>query len=493
MFLGKLIDGIDVLKVDGSGTIDIKGIAYDSRTVEPGFLFVAVPGFKTDGHNYVRQAVEAGAPAVMVEREVDLPAGIARVLVKNTRQALARVASVFYNHPSEELRMIGVTGTNGKTTTTYLISSIYREAGEKVGVIGTIANYIGDRKLDVSHTTPESADLQKLLREMRNEGVAVAVAEVSSHALALERVTGCRFDVGVFTNLTQDHLDFHHSMDDYLQAKARLLTGISPGSDKGPRYVVVNLDDPYAARITRDVRVPVVTYGLSPEADIRAADIKVTDQGNSFTVESRFGVVHLNMKLTGLFNVYNTLAAFAVGVAGGLNPALAARALEKVRGVPGRFQLVECGQDFAVVVDYAHSPDGLENILKTARTLTGGRLITVFGCGGDRDRTKRPIMGEIAGRYSDLPIITSDNPRTEDPLTIIGDVEEGIKRVMNPGQYMVIPDRREAIRTAVAGARKGDLVMIAGKGHEDYQIIGTQKFHFDDREEAVRAIQDLLK
>ncbi|MFZ5631877.1 MAG: UDP-N-acetylmuramoyl-L-alanyl-D-glutamate--2,6-diaminopimelate ligase [Bacillota bacterium] len=491
MHLSELIKNIGVLKVEGNDRVDIKGIAYDSRAVEPGFLFVAIEGFKTDGHNYAARAVEAGAPAVVVQKEVDLPAGVTRVLVENTRVALARASAAFYGHPSQKMRVVGVTGTNGKTTTTYLISSIYRAAGEKVGLIGTIANYIGDRKLDVSHTTPESADLQKLLREMADEGVTVAVIEVSSHALSLERVTGCQFDVGVFTNLTQDHLDFHRDMEDYLGAKARLFRGIDPGAEKWPRYVVVNRDDPYADRIIQGSRVPVVTYGLSPGADVRALDIKITGQGNSFTVAGRHGSVKLSMKLTGLFNVYNSLAAFAVGVTAGFNPDLVAKALETAGGVSGRFELVDCGQDFTVVVDYAHTPDGLENILKAARSVTSGRLINVFGCGGDRDRTKRPIMGEIAGRYSDLPIITSDNPRTEDPLRIIEDVEEGIKRVLKPGQYRVMPDRREAIRAAITEAKSGDMVLIAGKGHEDYQIIGRQKFHFDDREEARKVLQSL--
>jgi len=492
LYLKDLIKSAVVCKIAGNKMVDIKGIAYDSRCVEPGDLFVAVEGYKTDGHYYVSQAVEAGAAAVMVQQEVEVPPGVTMVLTDNTRTGLAQVSAEFYRNPCRQMRMVGVTGTNGKTTTTNLIATIYRSAGQKVGLIGTIANYIGDRKLDVSHTTPESTDLQKLLRDMVEEGVDLGVIEVSSHALSLERVMGCEYDVAVFTNLTQDHLDFHQDMEEYFEAKAKLFRCIGAGVKKGPKYVVVNGDDPNAKRIVSEVRVPVITYGLSEDTDIRAVDIQVTGNGCSFAAQSKiYGPANLNMKITGLFNVYNTLAAYSVGVAGGLSPREVKEALETVKGVPGRFELVNRGQDFTVVVDYAHTPDGLENILKAAKGITGGSLITVFGCGGDRDRTKRPIMGEIAGRYSDMPIITSDNPRTEDPLRIIEDVEEGLKKVKGPGKYRVIPDRREAIRAAVAGARAGDMVVIAGKGHEDYQIVGAQKKHFDDREEVGKALEEL--
>lgn len=493
MHLGELLKDINVLKIEGSEGTLIKGVSHDSRTMEPGFLFVAVKGFKNDGHQYVRDAVEKGSPAVLVQKEVDVPPGVTRVLVENTRSALARVSANFYGQPSQRMRTVGVTGTNGKTTTTYLISSIYRWAGQKVGLVGTIANYIGERKLEVSQTTPESSELQKLLGDMLGEGVNVAVIEVSSHALSLERVTGCEFDVGVFTNLTQDHLDFHRDMEDYLESKAILFKSIGSGEKKWPKFVVVNADDAFAGRIISSSRVPVLTYGQSPEADVRAVDIKISDQGCSFTVESSQGAQRINMKLTGLFNVYNTLAAFAVGLGEGYSPGLVARSLESVEGIPGRFELVDCGQDFTVVVDYAHTPDGLENILKAARSVSSGRLIAVFGCGGDRDRTKRPVMGRIAGKYSDLPIITSDNPRTEDPYMVIKDVEEGIRGVLEPGRYRVIPDRREAIKAAITEAGSGDLVIIAGKGHEDYQILSSGKIHFDDREEAKKVLFSIAK
>ncbi|HBV99008.1 MAG: UDP-N-acetylmuramoylalanyl-D-glutamate--2,6-diaminopimelate ligase [Peptococcaceae bacterium BICA1-7] len=493
MLLNDLLKSITVLNMEGDGSTDIRGICYDSRKVRPGSLFVAVEGFKNDGHNYVGRAVEAGASAVLAQRMVEVPPGVPLVITRDTRKGLAMVSAAFYGNPSRELLLVGVTGTNGKTTTTSLIASIYRAAGKKVGLIGTIANYIGDRKLEAGHTTPESADLQEILRDMVSEGVSVAVMEVSSHALSLERVAGCEFDVAVFTNLTQDHLDFHRDMEEYLEAKAHLFRSIGDGKRRFPSYAVVNADDPHMARIAEASGAPVVTYGLSEKADMRAVDIKVTGRGCSFTaVSGKYGSTHLSLRLTGLFNVYNALAAYTMAVEGGFSPDLVKEALEGVPGVPGRFETVDCGQDFTVVVDYAHTPDGLENILKAAGTVATGRVIAVFGCGGDRDRTKRPIMGEIAGRYSQVPIITSDNPRTEAPDVIIRDIEEGIKRVA-PNGYRVIPDRREAIRLAVSVARSGDMVVIAGKGHEDYQIIGTQKLPFDDREEVKKVLEALVK
>lgn len=492
MILGELINNIDVIKTEGDELVEIKGISYDSRTVGEGYLFVAIEGFNNDGHDYVSRAVEAGAAAVLVQKRVEAPAGVTMVLTGDTRVGLARVSANFYGYPSRKLKIIGVTGTNGKTTTTNLIAAIFRGAGEKVGLIGTIANYIGDRKIDVSHTTPESADLQKLLGDMVKEDVTAAVMEVSSHALSLNRVAGCEYDVAVFTNLTQDHLDFHRDMEDYMNAKAKLFRGLGNGVKKWPKYAVVNADDPYGPRITEGIKVPCITYGLSESADVRAVEVKATGKGCSFGIVSeKYGPAQLNIKLTGLFNVYNTLAAYTVAMEGGYDRSLVIKSLESVEGVPGRFETVNCGQDFAVVVDYAHTPDGLENILKAAGSIATGRVIAVFGCGGDRDRTKRPIMGEIAGRYSNLPIITSDNPRTEDPAGIIDDIEEGIKRVMSPGSYWVIPDRREAIKKAIAEAESGDMVVIAGKGHEDYQIIGTHRIHFDDREEAKKVLESL--
>lgn len=492
MLLSALLEGFG-MQTEGKTNLLITGIAYDSRLVQPGFLFVAIEGFKSDGHDFIGQAVRAGAAAVVVNKDAAVPAGVTRIKCSDSRLALALLSARFYGNPSEKIKLVGVTGTNGKTTTTNLLAAVFRDAGEKVGLIGTIANYIGDKYIPVSHTTPESADLQKLLGEMVAEGVDAVVMEVSSHALALNRVAGCEYDVAVFTNITRDHLDFHGDMDSYLAAKARLFSDLGQGAKGGPKYAVLNADDPRWRDLAAVTGVPVVTYAIHSEALIQAVDIDITARGVSFTARSGWGEKRLNLKLTGMFNVYNALAAYAAGVAGGLPPGRVVKALESVSGVPGRFEPVEMGQDFAVIVDYAHTPDGLENVLKTAREITRGRLIAVFGCGGDRDRTKRPLMGRIAACLSDLAIVTSDNPRTEDPLKIIADVVEGVGKILPEGGYKVIPDRREAIRQAIFDAGAGDVVLIAGKGHEDYQIIGDIKYHFDDREEARRCLEEKMK
>ncbi|GBF34460.1 UDP-N-acetylmuramoylalanyl-D-glutamate--2,6-diaminopimelate ligase [Desulfocucumis palustris] len=493
MLLSTLIKDIKIEYIHGENDPEIKGIAYDSRKVQPGYVFVAVEGFKTDGHIFLERAVKAGAVALVLEKDVPVPEGVTVVRVKQSRPALALLAASLYRHPSGKLEMIGVTGTNGKTTTTSLIDAIYRGAGIKTGLIGTIANRVGDRTVAVSHTTPESADLQALLGEMAGEGVGAVVMEVSSHALALKRVAGVEYDVAVFTNLTRDHLDFHRDMDDYLAVKAALFSGLGSGSKGQRKFAVINADDPRAGEIIAVTGVPVVTYGIRSKADITAGDIEIASGGVSFTARGKETEIRLNLKLTGMFNVYNALAAYSLGVVRGFSPERIKASLEGVDGVAGRFEAVRKGQDFTVIVDYAHTPDGLENILQTAREITRGRLITVFGCGGDRDRQKRPMMGEIAVRLSDLAIVTSDNPRTEDPLRIIEDIKEGIHQMPGGASYDVEPDRRAAIKKAIFGAKSGDVVVIAGKGHEDYQIIGDTRHHFDDREEAARFIEDRMQ
>ncbi|MCL6635826.1 MAG: UDP-N-acetylmuramoyl-L-alanyl-D-glutamate--2,6-diaminopimelate ligase [Peptococcaceae bacterium] len=492
MVFRELLSAVETLAAGGELDVRVAGIAYDSRRVKPGYVFVAIEGFQADGHDFVSEAVAKGAAAVVLKRPLRLAPGIAWARVDDTRLALALLAGRFYGAPSRKLKLVGVTGTNGKTTTTNLIAAILESAGNKTGLIGTIHNRIGGRVLPVGHTTPESLDLQFLLAQMVDEGVQAAVMEVSSHALALHRVAGCDFDVAVFTNLTQDHLDFHRDMEDYLAAKCGLFSGVPCHDPKtGKKYAVINIDDPAAERfLDASGGRAVLTYAVGRPADVRGADISVTGRGVSFTALSRWGDCRLNLKLTGLFNVYNALAAFAAGIALGVPVDAVKAALEKVPGVPGRFELIDRGQDFALVVDYAHTPDGLENILKTARQIAGGKLVTVFGCGGDRDRTKRPRMGAIAARYSDYTIITSDNPRTEDPLAIIAEIETGLKAVAGREKYAIEPDRRRAIRMAVQNAGAGDVVVIAGKGHEDYQIIGTEKFPFDDRLEAARALEE---
>lgn len=474
----------------GNLNIPVRGIAYDSRRIKEGFLFLAIEGFKNDGHHFIEQAIANGATALVVQKPVAVPAGMAWIRVPDTRQALALLSARFYDFPSRKLKLIGVTGTNGKTTTTHLLAAVYRAAGKKVGLIGTIANRIGDSILPVEHTTPESLELQQLLAEMASLAVKTVVMEVSSHALALKRVAGCRFNTGVFTNLSQDHLDFHQNMDDYLRTKAILFQMLGQEDEGNAGFAVVNGDDPGADRIITASRGEIITYGLNEKAKVRASGVEVCVRGVSFQVRTPWGESRVRLKLTGLFNVYNALAALAAGGADGLPLEAMVDALEAVPGVRGRFEAIDRGQNFTVIVDYAHTPDGLENVLKTAGQLTAGRLITVFGCGGDRDRSKRPLMGEIAARYSDIPVITSDNPRTEYPLKIIADIEEGMRRIREPATYTVIPDRRQAIARALHLAEPGDVVVIAGKGHENYQLIGTQKFPFDDREEVIKVLEN---
>lgn len=483
MLLRDVLEAVNVRAAIGDPALPVKGIAYDSRRVEPGFLFVAIEGFNTDGHAYIDEAVRRGAAAVIMQRAVAVPAGAAWVLTDNTRQALALISARFYGNPSEKMKMIGITGTNGKTTTSNLVAYVLQAAGLKCGLIGTIHNRIGDRILPVKHTTPESLDLQRLLAGMLSAGAQACVMEVSSHALALHRVDGCQFDGAVFTNLTQDHLDFHENMEDYLAAKLKLFTQL--------KYSIINADDSRAADFVKAAGSPVYTYGINSPADVRAEDIEIKAGGVYFTIRGKWGRCPLHLKITGFFNVYNALAAFTTAAAMGAPAAVIKDALENIKGVPGRFERVDAGQDFTVIVDYAHTPDGLENVLKTARQLTRARLITVFGCGGDRDRKKRPLMGRIAAGYSDYTVITSDNPRTENPAKIIAEIEEGVKPAVEKDRYMVEPDRRQAIRAAVAMAKRDDVVVIAGKGHEDYQIIGTEKFPFDDRLEAKAALEEL--
>jgi len=470
----------------------VTGIAYDSRRVERGFLFVAVKGFKTDGHLYIQDAVNRGAAAVVMQQDLPVPGDAVKILAPDTRRLLPQLSARFFGYPARKMKMIGVTGTNGKTTTTNLIENIYRAHGVKTGLIGTIHNRIGNRVLAVEHTTPESTDLQSLLAQMTGAGVEAVIMEVSSHALALRRVDQCEFDTAVFTNLTQDHLDFHGSMEDYLAAKLVLFEQLGRDAYKtGPKQAVVNADDPAAKRIKAACTVPVITYGIKRQADISAADVKISTRGVSFTAVLDGEAMPLNLKMTARFNVYNSLAAIAAGIAAGIPPATIKGALEGVSGVPGRFELVDRGQSFAVVIDYAHTPDGLENVLSTAREVSKGKVIAVFGCGGDRDRTKRPLMGEIAVRLSSLAVVTSDNPRSENPLNIINDIMTGVQRVPE-AVYQVIPDRRQAIDWAVRAAGPGDVVVIAGKGHEDYQIIGDRRLHFDDREVAAAVLDDIV-
>lgn len=485
--LKELMEETPVLEISGlepGEDLPLTQIAYDSRRVEPGALFVAVRGFKQDGHFFLPEALARGARAVVVDRpEVEVPPGIVRILVPNSRQALPDLAAAFYGRPSRHLRVVGITGTNGKTTTAFMSEAIFRAAGHRTGLIGTVENHVGPEVLPVERTTPESLDVEELFYRMVQAGVTHVAMEVSSHALELGRVKNIEYDVAVFTNLTQDHLDFHQTLDNYRRAKARLFEQLSlPGTKAGPRTAVINADDPSGEAMRRATSARVLTYGIEQAADIRAEEIDIQVQSVEFTLRTPAGTERLKLHLTGLFSVYNALAACGVGLAQGIPIATIKAALEGLPGVPGRFELVKEGQDFAVIVDYAHTPDGLENILKTAEEFARGRIILVFGCGGDRDRTKRPIMGRLAVEHADLTFVTSDNPRSEDPLAIIREIEAGILSAgQAKGEYRIVPDRREAIRQALAAARTDDVVLIAGKGHETYQIVGDRTLPFDDR------------
>jgi UDP-N-acetylmuramoyl-L-alanyl-D-glutamate--2,6-diaminopimelate ligase len=483
---------VEILEQRGDASLPVHAITDDSRAVTAGSLFVAVKGERVDGHRFVEQAIKAGAVAVVAQAAV-ASGPLPFVQVADSRKALGLLGSRFHGDPSARLKMIGVTGTNGKTTTTYLCKSLLEGIGRRVGLIGTVGYQIGQETLPASHTTPGALDLQALLMKMVEGGLTDAVMEVSSHALALDRTAGCEYDVAVFTNLTQDHLDFHHTMDEYFEAKLRLFTGLAGGQKAGKR-AIVNLDDPRGGAIRAACPVPVWGYAIKNQADLKAERVRLSLAGTAFTAATPAGSFVVESRLVGEHNVYNLLGAIGVALHSGATSDQVCEAASQITNVPGRFERVSSGQDFTVVVDYAHTEDALLRLLTAAQMLKTGRIITVFGCGGDRDRGKRPKMGRAAVEYSDVVILTSDNPRTEDPLAILHEVEIGVREALerrNHVQYHMVPDRREAIGAAIHEARRDDMVLIAGKGHEDYQIIGTRKFHFDDREVAREAIQQL--
>jgi len=485
--LEELLQGMEYRILAGNPQLDIKGIAFDSRQVKPGFLFVCVTGLKTDGHLYVDDAIENGAVAVLVENTIRVKNGITCILTGNTRKGLAVAASNYYGEPSTHIKVIGVTGTNGKTTTTHLVRAILEEAGHPTSIMGTLYAKIGEDLWDMKHTTPEAPVIEAFLDASRQVGCEYAVMEVSSHALALSRVDKIVFRAAVFTNLTQDHLDYHQDMEHYLLSKLKLFDATNKDE---MFYTVVNGDDAYAKDFIKISGGHSHSYGVRDESELRAVDISSGVKGTSFTVQYGSDSFPVRMKIIGMFNVYNALAAINVALKEGIAIPVIQAALEQVAGVPGRFEQVNCEQAFTVIVDYAHTPDGLENILSTARELCANRLITVFGCGGDRDRGKRPLMGEIAARYSDFCVVTSDNPRSEEPEAIIADIVPGLEQVEN-SRYAIIIDRREAIRHALYLAREGDFVIIAGKGHETYQLVKGEILDFDDRQGAARILREI--
>lgn len=473
MQLSALLEGIEILSCAADTAAQITGISYDSRTVRAGELFVAVTGFATDGHAYIGMAMENGAAAVLCEREPE--PGVPYIKVASTRHALAVVSANWFGHPASRMCMIGITGTNGKTTSTYLLKSVLEKAiGAKVGLIGTIQNMIGETVLETERTTPESYELQALFARMEQAGCTHVIMEVSSHALVLNRVDTVQFQVGVFTNLTEDHLDFHRTMDEYCRAKAMLFSRCETG--------VVNLDDAYCGQITKDASCRLLSYGIKDtHAQLCAENISL--QAEHVLFDAVFGGQRARVQLgiPGSFSVYNALGTIGVALALGIGLPQIAHALAGCAGVKGRAEVVPTpGKDYTVLIDYSHTPDSLENILRTARGFCAGRLIAVFGCGGDRDPFKRPVMGEVAGRLADLSVVTSDNPRTEKPSAIIDDIVAGMQT--SPHPYRVIENRVQAIEWTLAHAQPKDVIVLCGKGHETYQEVDHVKHHMDERE-----------
>lgn len=475
MKLSGLLSHLEHTLLQGTTQINIKKIVNDSRKVEEGSLFVCITGFETDGHKYIDSAIAKGARALLVERDVEISnQDITIVKVDNTRKVLAVLANKYYNHPSGKFRLVGITGTNGKTSTVFLIKSILEAYNKKTGIIGTIENRIGDEILKAARTTPESIELQELFCKMVEANVNDVIMEVSSHALDLHRVDGCQFDIGVFTNLTLDHLDYHKTMENYRDAKLKLLTMCDIG--------IINGDDPYGQyMVDHGTCKEYITYGCDNEkAVLNAYNINNDISGAKFNLNYKGEELQFELLTPGKFSIYNALAAIGVCLTFKVPIPTIIKALKDNSSIKGRFETFASSKGYYAIVDYAHSPDGLKNVLDTILEFNKGNVITVFGCGGDRDKSKRPEMAEIVGNRSDYAIITSDNPRTEDPISIINDVEVGMKKTKC--QYEKITDRKEAIIKALSLCKKDDIVLIAGKGHEDYQIIGKTKIHFDDSE-----------
>lgn len=475
MKLEKVIEGLDVISIKGDINLDIANIEYDSRKVIEGTLFVCVKGFTVDGHKFIDSAIEKGAKAFLVEEDIDIQ-GYTFIRVENTRKSMAKVADNFCNHPSEKLGVIGVTGTNGKTSITTFLSEILKLNSNKVGLIGTIKIFDGEKEVSSNSTTPESVDLQKTFNNMLDNGCDYCAMEVSSHSLALNRVDETKFKLGLFTNLTPDHLDFHRDLDDYRDAKEKLFYKTTLAN-------IINIDDEGGKKIYENIKnldTPCYTYGIDTKSDFMAKDIKIDAAGVSYRLITPTYEEVIFVPVPGRFTVYNTLAVIAACYMLDIPRGVFQEALRTTGGVAGRFEVVPNNKGINVIVDYAHTPDALENVLKTAKEFAKGNIITVFGCGGDRDKSKRPLMGKIGQEFSDICFVTSDNPRTEDPKLIIEDILKGLDQKNK--NYRVVVDRKEAIEEAIKFAKKDDIVIIAGKGHENYQIIGKAKYHFDDKE-----------
>jgi UDP-N-acetylmuramoyl-L-alanyl-D-glutamate--2,6-diaminopimelate ligase len=506
MMLRELIEGLrtPASLVHGDAGIAIDSLATDSRAVQPGALFFALPGRKTNGRRFVAEALERGASAVAAPDAADLPAtSVPWLALPAIEQAMSEMAARFYGHPSRRLALVGVTGTNGKTTVTHLLEAIWRSAGFRPALIGTIYYRLGDHTWPAPFTTPPAVELQRLLSEMLESGATHVAMEVSSHALALGRVDDCDWDGALFTNLTRDHLDFHPDMESYFAAKQRLFAELLPRSAKARRFAVLNRDDPWGQRLIDVAGGQVVTFGRGDDADVAPLRVDRSLGGLRGEIRVRGERVTIESALVGEAHLENILAAVAAASAQGIPLGAIADGIRACRGIAGRMERVDEGAPFAVLIDYAHTPDALERAVRALRSLTAGRLIVVFGCGGDRDRGKRPLMGEAAARIADVVIATSDNPRSEDPLRILHEIERGIVEAgLDPIQetvasregasgYLVVPDRRRAIHFAIEIARPNDVVLIAGKGHETYQIVGTERHPFDDREQARQVLREV--
>ncbi|RXI98107.1 UDP-N-acetylmuramoyl-L-alanyl-D-glutamate--2,6-diaminopimelate ligase [Anaerobacillus alkaliphilus] len=487
--LSELVNHLFEYKKTSNQDPIINSIEMDSRLVKNGSLFICIEGYTVDGHNFAKEAIKNGAVAILAEKPVDVEVPV--ILVKDTKRSMAIIANVFYDHPTTKLTLIGVTGTNGKTTTTHLIEKILNDAKKQTGLIGTMYMKIANETIETKNTTPESLALQQVFSKMVEKNVDTAIMEVSSHALHLGRVRGCDFDIAVFTNLTQDHLDYHETMEAYRNAKGLLFAQLGNSySHQSRKIAVLNSDDQASKEYEKMTAAQIVTYGIDQKSDITATNIRITAQGTSFDVNAFGKEAPVSLKMIGKFSVYNALAAMATCLVDGVPLEVIINSLEEVEGVSGRFEPVDAGQAFTVVVDYAHTPDSLENVLQTVREFAKGDIYVVVGCGGDRDKTKRPLMAKIASELGDFVVLTSDNPRSEDPKQIILDMEKGLSD-QHKSTSMI--DRREAITYAVKQANPNDVIVIAGKGHETYQIIGKETSFFDDRVVATEAIKELLK
>jgi UDP-N-acetylmuramoyl-L-alanyl-D-glutamate--2,6-diaminopimelate ligase len=495
MKLSQLIKGLDIINLSVDATGDVSTLCYAADKCEDRSLFVAIAGLKHNGHDYIADAVNRGARYIVYEKDMQIPYGGIAIKVTSSRRALGVLAKNYFSNPSARLCLIGVTGTNGKTTTTYILESILTAAGCKCGVLGTVNYRYNNKTYPAPNTTPESYEMQKILRAMADEGITHVIAEVSSHAIDLKRIDDCDFDLGVFTNLTHEHLDYHLTMENYFQAKKRFFADVLPQSKKvHPQKMIINGDDKWGQIILKDVTLPALTYGVEENDAVKAVRYELSLSGIKADIDLAGETISIDTPLVGKFNIYNILAATAAAKALQIPKASIKAGIENLSYVPGRLERIDSSSGFTVLIDYAHKPDALKQVLQNLAEFKKKRIITVFGCGGNRDTGKRPLMGEAATFYSDLTIVTSDNPRLEDPLAIIAEIEAGIDRTKiqkiapdnlkikdDAHAYTVISERRKAIETAISAAGRGDIVLIAGKGHEDYQILGTNKIPFDDR------------